>query len=68
MTNTVKHTPGPWFAHGGIIRRVAESDGVTVAIVDGLSKEDEANASLIAAAPDMFELAKAVLGFEYCHT
>ena len=58
MTNKTKHTPGPWNQHP----RVKEDppkiygDGCIVAIVDTSApdyEEREANASLIAAAPDL---------------
>lgn len=59
------HTPGPWIAcdnNGYSIWRVtspeyrAESASRTVAEVVGDSAETEANAHLIAAAPEMYEL------------
>lgn len=59
-----KHTPGPWIAcdnNGYSIWRVtspeyrAESASRTIAEVVGDSAETEANARLIAAAPEMYE-------------
>lgn len=61
----IEHTPGPWTAcdnNGYSIWRVtspkyrAESASRTVAEVVGDSAETEANAHLIAAAPEMYEL------------
>jgi hypothetical protein len=71
-TATVKHTPGKWTSgHAGVQRRpvvVAARAGrpVTVATIDSGNKdEDEANARLIAAAPDLLAAlrnARAALG------
>lgn len=62
------HTPGPWEARGVIIyRSTPDADtGATpllcVVTGDGTSvAEDEANARLVAAAPDLLEAAKACL-------
>lgn len=64
-----KHTPGPWKAcdnNGYSIWRItshqyrAESASRTVAEVVGDSAETEANARLIAAAPEMYELIQQV--------
>ena len=71
----MKHTPGPWVyinldgengGIGGLINTLPESDDHR-AIADlwrrnegtTMSEEDEANAHLIAAAPDMYEALKA---------
>ena len=62
-----EHTSGPWFAddnNGYSIWRItaakyrAESASRTIAEVVGDSAETEANARLIAAAPDLLEAAK----------
>jgi len=67
-----KHTPGPWksnyrkgtgFDHGYIIER---TNGQSIAAINRdswqTSGEYEANARLIAAAPDALALARAVAG------
>lgn len=51
----MKHTKGPWRQHGEIIN----SDEREIAIIPNFkSKKDNANARLIAAAPDLLEVAK----------
>ena len=63
---TTRHTPGPWAADNGIIRR---ADGCGIAIMtnvqsdDELGPEREADARLIAAAPELLEALKRVSGF-----
>ncbi len=62
-------TPGPWRASGQLI--FAESKKYPVAAVDGLwllsGNTFEANAALIAAAPEMYELLSRILGrLEFC--
>lgn len=50
--NAATHTPGPWFANHGAVN----AQDVPIALADDYSKsqsEREANARLIAAAPDM---------------
>lgn len=60
-----KHTPGPWTAVPRSINpnypeiKVENVDGLRVANV-GQLKEQQANARLIAAAPDMLEALKAI--------
>lgn len=63
-----KHTPGPWIA-GSTGRNIWGDDNrVLVATVDIPSphiktfEEQEANARLIASAPDLFEACKHALG------
>lgn len=63
-----KHTPGPWeiglresaYAMERTIEADAINSGAPLAIIrgDGSTKENEANARLIAAAPDMLEALK----------
>jgi len=52
-----KHTPGPWYIVRGISNSLIETDGLTVAeVLDDVypdTEQQEANAKLIAAAPDM---------------
>ena len=52
-----KHTPGPWVAsRGGFLCQIAiNSESDTLAVVYGENGENKANASLIAAAPDLLE-------------
>ena len=71
--NEAKHTPGPWFTHregfssvyiearigGGMLQEVA-SCGPT----NEGSDQQEANARLIAAAPEMLEALKAMIDAE----
>jgi hypothetical protein len=70
MSNEIKHTPGPWAAKKGVgwyVVRIAHSQDDNFAIAVGSNKtslvdaptgddaEAEANARLIAAAPDLLE-------------
>ena len=60
-----KHTPGPWCVEGVGIRALVRAgiNGVIVAVRHRLSaQEHEANARLIAAAPELLESVKALLG------
>lgn len=54
MTNTYSHTPAPWFTKEGAIYG---EDGATLARVPFTigDAQDEANANLICAAPDLLE-------------
>ena len=61
MTNTT-HTPGPWRVSGYRLAVFAKLNGIKVVIADcnrtlGYS-ESEANARLLAAAPDLLEALK----------
>lgn len=58
MENKTKHSPGPWkVVHRSFIEAV---DGLMVAqiSVNGTYSEADANAKLIAAAPDLLKFAK----------
>lgn len=57
-----QHTPGPWIVDGqGIRALVRGSNGVIVAVRHRQpSEEHEANARLIAAAPDMLQMLRVV--------
>lgn len=64
-----KHTPGPWFGrpyHDPILIQGCDEVGLCIAFScgGGGQKRDEfkANARLIAAAPDLLESVKALLG------
>lgn len=52
-----KHTPGPWAKYGGVIRSVVGNER-KVADVRVLDDEGQANAKLIAAAPDLLAAAQ----------
>lgn len=52
----VKHTPGPWEVSKGFHKnRIADSDDAAIGYALGSNDEAEANARLIAAAPEMLE-------------
>jgi hypothetical protein len=63
------HTPGPWFSQGGFLTIYSMSDGdsgTTCAIAKMLREQPgyeqaEANAHLIAAAPDLLAFAESFL-------
>ena len=61
MTHTMKHTPGPWEVVGSRICTVAnDRDRITLAKTEpggafAMSEQQEANATLLAAAPAMYE-------------
>ena len=65
-----KHTPGPWHTHGKFVVYTNKKDKInTIAEVhavsaDGTKMPREANARLIAAAPELFEILDALLGFD----
>jgi hypothetical protein len=74
--SSTKHTPGPWFQVEGPqygynkLIRVESADGQFGTVicerfaadkVDGLKEEVEANMALIAAAPDLLEVATMIL-------
>lgn len=67
----MKPTPGPWTATKGFTRieRVVATDGKSVASTGNTpsrtSEEREANARLIAAAPDLLSAADAVVRFDH---
>ena len=74
--DTPKHTPGPWRIHRYAACVVEGEDGRTVATTGGYSDntsdgayvvENEANAHLIAAAPDLLATLKStVIALEEC--
>ena len=70
MTHTTKHTPGPWHlsecatqtTRAGIV----SVDGLHITDVNGYGMTDsqnQANATLLAAAPAMYEALKAALDY-----
>ena len=68
MKDQPKHTPGPWLAdkatyHNGYVEHFVGRDGDAVAIAGDITDPEtrqpsEANARLIAAAPDLLEAAR----------
>ena len=64
MNAQTKHTPGPWEVHGNNI--VATKGNVDVAVIcysgEHFTGEDKANARLIAAAPELLEALRNVVG------
>ena len=57
MTNTPKHTPGPWKAYSlkdTSGQWFVEGPDVEICCVSGAGYDNKANAQLIAAAPEMF--------------
>ena len=57
-----KHTPGPWRVAPGFSKaRVEDADGICVGFSWGRGEETEANASLIAAAPDLLAAIKGAM-------
>ena len=71
MKDQPKHTPGPWSAdkatyHNGYVEHFVRRDGDAVAIASDITDPEtrqpsEANALLIAAAPDLLEALKDAL-------
>ena len=68
---SVQHTPGPWKVDGNVIRGDEKSNGsVSVACILDVAypygrwagESAQANARLIAAAPDLLEACKVALG------
>jgi hypothetical protein len=64
-----KHTPGPWQAEqddvpydGGFETWCVNADGAGICMMDCPKDDMEANARLIAAAPDLLEALEEVLG------
>lgn len=68
MPATSKHTPGPWVPDQlGERRHILTKSGYVVAAISPLyayKKSHEANAALIAAAPDMLAMLKKVAAAE----
>ena len=53
--SAVQHTPGPWEVAGGYVRTRFDgrNGGFSIARVEALNDEHDANAALLAAAPDL---------------
>ena len=63
-----QHTPGPWDVYGG---EIGTAPDATLAVVCALSgndgdNEEDANARLIAAAPDLLAALEALARWETC--
>ena len=61
-----KHTLGPWYSQyddNGFYKIGSEAAGLNIAFTFGESDTDEANACLIAAAPDLLEALYAMLSY-----
>lgn len=67
MSEQPKHTPGPWKLHpcsnGGLLLRRGDQMGRNTHIQSSLQILPEADAHLIAAAPELLEAAKTVLAW-----
>ncbi len=53
--STTKHTPGPWIAEHTSVRTEGEGSFRRIAYMEGNNPADEANARLIACAPDLLK-------------
>lgn len=71
-TDTTKHTPGPWsyenthdtiWIWGDNNEKIVMHVSNELELKDAVREENEANAALIAAAPDMYEALKKVKEF-----
>src|SRR4029078_8318433 len=65
--NTQKHTPGPWEHDGDEVYRItSEINSHPICTIDDLNGDDEmeANARLIASAPELLEACKAYVNSE----
>ena len=60
----VKHTPGPWDYDMGDFSIYALNDGMPIAAIDNQQHGNEADAQLIAAAPELLAALKAILTAE----
>lgn len=62
--SAAKHTPGPWEVAGGYIRTRFDgrNGGFSIARVEALNDERDANAAVLAAAPDLLAVAKLSAG------
>lgn len=62
---SIDHTPGPWIAEGATVKAVSHGRWFKITRADGLRHTpagNAANATLIAAAPDLLEALKAIAG------
>jgi hypothetical protein len=58
--NNTKHTPGPWYVtrHNDLQYSISQKETGYDEMIEALDEEDEANAKLIAAAPELLEALK----------
>ena len=55
------HTPGPWHDSGNPEYEIYKGNNPIASVIPSFTAEDEANARLIAAAPEMFEVLSELL-------
>ena len=55
------HTPGPWYDSGNPEYEIYKGNNPIASVIPSFTAEDEANARLIAAAPEMYEMCKLLL-------
>lgn len=55
------HTPGPWHDSGNPEYEIYKGNNPIASVIPSFTAEDEANARLIAAAPEMYETMKSIL-------
>ena len=60
MSEELKHAPGPWSIRQESVWSVGTDHEMTALVYGCTDKEEEANAHLIAAAPDLLEALKAI--------
>ncbi len=61
MAETVKHTPGPWFAlekSGPNVARVVSEEGNNIAFLSAMNGRSKDDCHLISAAPDLLATAR----------
>lgn len=67
----MKHTPGPWYLNytdGGVLYEDGNRDKAIAPDIYGRTKEEcEANARLVAAAPQLLEVCRAVINDWHSH-
>jgi hypothetical protein len=61
MSEELKHTPGPWIIRHEGVWSVGTDHEMTALVYGCTDKEEEANAHLIAAAPELLEALKAMV-------
>ena len=54
------HTPGPWHDSGNTEYEIYKGNKPIASVIPSFTAEDEANARLIAAAPEMFEVLREI--------
>ncbi|MBS7790293.1 hypothetical protein KTR66_09815 [Roseococcus sp. SDR] len=62
MNANTKHTPGPWaVSDGGVFPAIWDADGRHLATMSDCGDEMEANAQMMAAAPDLLAALRVAL-------